>query len=76
MPKNIHTVPRGENWAVKKEGQAKPLSVHNTKARALERGAAAAKKLHVEHIIHGRDGQIKDRDSYGRDPNPPKDKKH
>jgi uncharacterized protein DUF2188 len=25
-----------------------------------------------EHIVHGRDGRIRQRDSYGRDPFPPR----
>jgi len=27
-------------------------------------------------VIHGRDGKIRDKDSYGNDPVPPKDKKN
>jgi Uncharacterized protein conserved in bacteria (DUF2188) len=74
--RNIHTVPSGNKWAVKKEGTEKPLSTHNTKAAVLEKGVAAAKKAQVEHVIHGKDGRIQDKDSYGNDPCPPKDKKH
>jgi len=29
-----------------------------------------------EVVIHRKDGSIRDSDSYGNDPNPPKDKKH
>lgn len=74
--KNIHTVPSGNKWAVKKEGVKEPLSTHNTKAAALEKGVLAAKKAKAEHVIHGKDGKIQDKDSYGPDPCPPKDKKH
>lgn len=74
--KNIHTVPYRNKWAVKKEGVNEPLSTHNTKDAALEKGVSAAKKAKVEHVIHGRDGKIQDKDSYGSDPCPPKDKKH
>jgi hypothetical protein len=36
------------------------------------------KNVHVvvELVIHKKDGTIADSDSYGNDPNPPKDKKH
>jgi hypothetical protein len=27
-------------------------------------------------VIHGKDGKIQDKDSFGNDPNPPKDTKH
>ena len=35
-----------------------------------------ARRDGVEIVIHGRDGQIRDKDSFGGDPNPPKDQKH
>ncbi len=76
MAKNIHTVPYNDKWAVKKEGQQKPLSVHRTKGIAQNKAMSVAKKLKVEHVIHGRDGRIQDKDSYGNDPHPPKDRKY
>jgi hypothetical protein len=30
----------------------------------------------VEVVTHGRDGKIRDSDSFGHDPHPPKDRKH
>jgi hypothetical protein len=74
--KDIHTVPSGDRWAVKREGTKTPLSTHRTKTAAEEQGIKTAKKDQVDHVIHGRDGRIQDSDSYGSDPNPPKDKKH
>jgi hypothetical protein len=74
--RDIHTVPAGNKWSVKREGNNNPLSTHRTKAAAEEAGTRVAKKDHVEHVIHGRDGRIQDSDSYGKDPNPPKDRKH
>lgn len=74
--KSIHTVPAGSKWAVKKEGTKEPVSTHMTKAAALKNAISLAKKDHVEHVIHGRDGKIQDKDSYGNDPCPPRDKKH
>ena len=74
--RDIHTVPSGDKWAVKREGSDRPLSTHRTKVAAEEAGIKAAKRDRVEHVIHGRDGRIQDSDSYGNDPNPPRDKKH
>ncbi len=74
--KNIHTVPYKEGWANKKVGQDKPLSVHRTKAAADDKGTSFARKAGVEHVIHGKDGRIQDKDSYGNDPHPPIDRKH
>ena len=72
--KNIHTVPHEKGWANKREGQEKPISVHKTKIEADKAAVFVAKKDKVEHIIHGKDGKIQDKDSYGNDPFPPKDK--
>jgi hypothetical protein len=74
--KNIHTVPAGNKWAVKKEGSKEPISTHKLKVNAMQKAVVVAKKDHVEHVIHGKDGKIQDKDSYGKDPNPPKDKRH
>ena len=74
--KNIHTVPSGNKWAVKREGTKEPISTHNIKANAMQKAVVQAKKDHVEHVIHGQNGRIQDKDSYGNDPNPPKDNKH
>jgi hypothetical protein len=76
MPKNIHTVYKDGKWISIREGQDKPLSSHETKKDAEIASVRQAKKDKVEHVIHGRDGKIQDKDSYGNDPNPPKDKKH
>lgn len=76
--KNIHTVYNADSkmWETKKEGQQKPLARSRTKVAAQEKSRSAAKKAEVEHVIHNMDGKISDSDSYGNDPNPPKDKKH
>jgi hypothetical protein len=74
--KDIHTVPAGDKWAVKREGNKNPLSEHRTKAAAEKQGTTVARRDKVDHVIHRRDGTIQDSDSYGNDPNPPKDQKH
>lgn len=76
MTKNIHTVPYEGGWANKKEGQRAPVSTHRTKEAADDKGASLARAAKVEHVIHGKDGKIQDKDSYGNDPHPPIDKKH
>lgn len=74
--KNFHSVPYNGDWAVKKEGQAKPVSTHRTQAASEQATRQLSKRNETEAIYHRRDGQIKDKDSFGRDPNPPKDKVH
>ena len=63
-------------WETKVEKQAKPLGSSHTKETAMDKSMREAKARHVEHVIHRKDGIISDKDSYGKDPNPPKDKKH
>lgn len=74
--KNVHVVPSGKGWDVKKEGSTKPASHHRTQDAAVEKGKQIAKDEKSELVIHRPNGQIRDKDSYGPDPNPPKDTKH
>jgi len=70
---NIHTVRNPDGgWSKKVEGNPHPISRHRTQAKAIEAGRQAAKQMHVEHLIHGRHGQIRERNSYGGDPYPPR----
>lgn len=62
-------------WAVKKGGTSKATKVHKTQKDAIDHGREIAKKQKVELYIHGQDGKIRQKDSYGKDPNPPKGKK-
>lgn len=72
MPKNQHIVPHDKGWAVKGEGTDRASSLHQTQREAIERGREIAQNQGTELFIHGRNGRIRERDSYGRDPNPPK----
>lgn len=76
--KNVHTVFNQERkmWETKLEKQDKPISSSHTKTTAEEKSIREAKKLEVDHIIHNKDGKISGRESYGNDPNPPKDYEH
>lgn len=73
--KNVHVVPKGNQWAVKKESNQRATSVHQRKEDAIERGRQEAEKEKSELIIHKKDGTIQDKESHGSDPNPPKDRK-
>jgi len=68
MPANIHVVPSGAEWAVKREGTTEPLSVRLTQQEAETAGRAQARADTVEFELHGTDGKIRQRDSYGNDP--------
>lgn len=76
MGKNQHVVPREAGWAVRGEGNKRDTSRHKTQRYAISAARDIAKTKRSEVRIHGRDGKIRDSDSYGRDPHPPTDKKH
>jgi len=75
MGVNQHVVPQGDEWAVKGEGNERADSLHDTQAEAIERAREIAINQRSEVVIHRPDGTIRDKDSYGKDPCPPKDKK-
>ncbi len=74
--KDVHVVPHKGKWATRAEGSSRVGSVHDTQRDAIDKGRGQAKRNQSELVIHGRDGRIRDSDSYGNDPHPPKDKKH
>jgi len=70
----VHTTPNpaGKGWVNQQGGEI--LSNHRLKERAVEQGRIDAKQSKVEHAIHNQDGRIGTKNSYGGDPNPPKDR--
>lgn len=76
MKRNVHVVSHEDGWAVKKEGNQRASSVHPTQKAAIDSGRDAARLERSELVIHRRDGRIRDKDSYGNDPFPPRDMKH
>ena len=77
MGKNVHVTPHPEGgWQAKKEKAERASSRHPTQKEAMDRGRELAKKERSELVIHGKDGRIRDKDSFGPDPFPPRDKKH
>jgi hypothetical protein len=72
MGKNQHVVPRDGQWAVRGEGNSRLTSIHGTQADAIDAARAISQHQRSELVIHGRDGKIRDKDSHGHDPYPPK----
>lgn len=72
MPKkNQHVVPHNNGWAVRGAGNSRLTSEHATQAKAIERAREIARNRQSEMLVHGRNGQIRERDSFGNDPCPP-----
>ena len=79
MPKkkDIHVVPHKDGgWATKREGSGRAGSRHSTQKEAIDKAVGTAKREKLEVVIHRPDGRIRDSDSYGNDPFPPRDTKH
>ncbi len=74
--KNIHVIKNNDVWQVKREGSQRASKNFDTQKEAIQYAIPGAKKDHVEVVIHGRDGKIRDKDSYGNDPIPPRDRKY
>jgi hypothetical protein len=72
MSKRIHVVPHQSGWATRREGSSRAGSTHHTQADATEAARATALREHGEVVIHRPDGRIRDANSYGNDPFPPK----
>ena len=72
MAKNQHVVPHEKGWAVKGEGNARASSIHATQAQAISAARETAIRERSEMLIHGENGRIRERNTYGKDPFPPK----
>lgn len=71
MP-NQHVTPHKDGWQVLGAGNEKATSVHKTQKEAIEAATKIARNQGVEVVIHRPNGQIRDKNSYGNDPFPPK----
>jgi Uncharacterized protein conserved in bacteria (DUF2188) len=67
-----HVMPSGDRWSVRKAGAERASGTFKTKPEAVQRGREIARNQGTELYIHGKDGRIQTRNSYGRDPHPPK----
>jgi hypothetical protein len=70
MPKqgDVHVVPSEQGWKVEVEGGGRPRSTHATQAEAARAARDLARKNKSELLIHGKDGRVRDRSTYGQDP--------
>lgn len=73
MNKNKHVTHRPDGkWQVIGAGNERATAVTSTQAEAIKIARELAIKNHSELIIHGRNGQIREKNSYGNDPFPPR----
>ena len=71
--KSHHVVPNPDGgWDVKKGGANRASGHYETKAKAVADGRQISKNQRTEFFIHGKNGQIQQKDSHGNDPFPPR----
>jgi len=76
-PPTQRVTPRPDGtWQHKADGNSKATAVTNTQKEAIASAKKVAENQGGEVVIHGQDGKIRSKDSYGNDPNPPKDSEH
>ena len=73
MPyKGQHVVFRDGKWAVRKSGADRITRSFDTQRNAIDAARDIARNQKTELYIHGRNGRIRKRNSYGPDPFPAK----
>lgn len=66
---NLHIVPHGNNWAVRREEAGRVSKTFETQREAIEWSRGQSPH---EVLIHNLEGRIRERSTYGKDPYPPK----
>lgn len=68
MAKDYWTTKHPEGWQVKGAGNERASSVHNTQAEAWAESRERAQRSGGEAYLTGRNGKIRERNTYGHDP--------
>jgi len=70
--KDMHVTPHPDGgWQGKKGGAKRASFRTETQAEARERAIEQGKREGLEVSVHGKDGKIREKNSYGNDPYPP-----
>ncbi|MCQ9337082.1 DUF2188 domain-containing protein [Corynebacterium phoceense] len=69
---NVHVSKRTDGYAVKSEGTSRAYRTGLTQQQAAEIGRSIAQNRGSELLIHNRHNRIRERNSYGNDPYPPR----
>lgn len=73
MGKNQHVTPHPDGgWQVKGAGNTRATVRTTTQRDAIDIARDIARNQSSEVVIHRPDGRIRDKNSYGNDPFPPK----
>ena len=66
-----HVVRRGNKWAVRKTGSVRVTRNFDSQKETIDVARRFAQNQATDLYIHGPDGRIRARDSYGNDLTPP-----
>lgn len=72
MGKNQHVVKHPDGWAIKGAGNVRATKVVETQTEAIQIAREIAINQESELLIHGRNGRIREKNSFGNDEYPPK----
>jgi hypothetical protein len=72
MGKNQHVVKTPEGWGVRGDNNSKITQNYGTQNEAFIRAREIAINQKSEVIVHGENGKIREKNSYGNDPYPPR----
>lgn len=71
--KSQHVTPHKDGgWQVKGAGNSRATARTETQAQAIKIARDIAINKSSEVVIHGQNGRIREKNSYGNDPYPPK----
>ena len=63
---DVHVVPQASRWGLEVDGNIR--STHDTQEQAINEGRGLAEQEQGELVIHGEDGEIREKESHGNDP--------
>jgi hypothetical protein len=63
---DVHVVPDGDRWKVEHDGT--DVDAFATQEEAVAAGRSIAEDQACELVVHGADGQIREKSSHGNDP--------
>lgn len=73
MKKEYHITKRPDgNWQYKEIHNTRVTGIASTQEQAFKEARVVATHQNAEVVIHGVDGKIREKNSYGNDPFPPK----
>lgn len=73
MGKNQHVTHRQDGkWQVKGAGNSRATVIVYTQKEAIKIATGIARNQKSELVVHGLDGRIREKNSYGKDSYPPK----